>query len=84
MTNVFYDKTNENRKQCRAVSSGGAEVPGPLFEIGAPLFHVWLPGCYIHSIMYFKNVAPLLVFGPSFWFLAPLLLNPGDGPEAVT
>jgi len=23
----------------------------------------------------------LLVFGPSFWFLAPLLLNPGDGPE---
>jgi len=22
----------------------------------------------------------LLVSGPSFWFLAPLLLNPGDGP----
>jgi len=23
---------------------------------------------------------PLLVFGPSFWSLTPLLLNPGDGP----
>jgi len=25
-------------------------------------------------------VSPLLVLGPFFWFLAPLLLNPGDGP----
>jgi len=31
-------------------------------------------------IVYFKNVPSLLVFGASFWFLAPLLLNPGDGP----
>jgi len=23
---------------------------------------------------------PLLVFGPSLWFLVPLLLNRGDGP----
>jgi len=38
--------------------------------------------CCIHPILYFKNVAPLLVFGPSFWFLSPLLLNPGDGPAA--
>jgi len=55
-------------------------VPGPPFEIGAPPFYVWLPGCYIHPILYFKNVDPLLVFGPYFWFLAPLLQNPGDGP----
>jgi len=24
---------------------------------------------------------PLLVFGPSFWYLATLLLNSGDGPD---
>jgi len=28
----------------------------------------------MHPMLYFKNVAPFLVFGP------PLLLNPGDGP----
>jgi len=55
-------------------------VPGPPFEIVAPPFHVWLPGCCIHPILYFKNVPPLLVFGPSFWSLPTLLLNPGDGP----
>ena len=32
------------------------------------------PGCSIHPIPHFKNV------GPPFWFLSPLLLNPGDGP----
>jgi len=31
-------------------------------------------------MLHFKNVAPLLFFGPSFWFLAHLLLNLGDGP----
>jgi len=55
------------------VASGKAVVPGPPFEIGAPPFHVWPPGCCIHPIMYLKNVPP-------FWFLAPLLLNPIDGP----
>jgi len=30
-------------------------------------------------MLYFKKVPPLLVFGPSFWFLATLLLNPGNG-----
>ena len=37
----------------------------------APPFHVWPTGCCIYPILYFKSVAPLLVFGPSFWFLAP-------------
>jgi len=30
----------------------------------APPFHVWPIGCCIHPILYFKNVPPLLVFGP--------------------
>ena len=47
--------------------------PSPPFEIGAPPFHVWPTGYCIHPILYFKNVAPLLVFSP------PLLLNSGDG-----
>jgi len=55
----------------RAVASGGPCVPEP---------HIWnrclpisrlVPGCYIHPMLYFENVAPLLVFGPSFWFLPP-------------
>jgi len=49
-------------------------VPSPPFEIGAPPFHVWPTGCCTHPILYFKNVSPL------FWFLAPLLLYPGDRP----
>ena len=51
--------------------AGGPVVPGPPFEICAPPFHVWPPGCCIHLIQYFKNVVPpshfwplLLVFGP--------------------
>ena len=63
--------------------AGGQWRPAPPFEIGAPPFHVWLPGCCIHPILYFKIVAPLLVFGPSFWFLPPLLLHPGDGPAQM-
>jgi len=52
-------------------------VPGPPFGIDAPPFHVWPTGRCIHPILYFKNVAPLLVFGP-------LLLNSGDGPEPLS
>ena len=54
-------------------------MPVAPFEIGALPFHIWPPGCYIHPILYFKNVDP-------FWCLAPpgfrptLLLKPGDGP----
>ena len=44
--------------------AGGAMVPGPPFEIGAPPFHVWPPGCCIHPILYFKNVAPSSGFWP--------------------
>ena len=54
--------------------AGWLVVPGPPFEIGAPPFHVWPLGCYIHPILYFKNVA----LPSGFW--PPLLLNPGDGP----
>jgi len=61
----------------------GQWCPPPPFEIGSPQFHVWPPGCYIHPILYFKNVAPLLVFGPSFGLWLPMLLNPGDGPGVV-
>ena len=77
---------------------GGAVVPGPLNWNRCPPFHVWPTGCCIHSILYFKNVPLLLVFGPSFGFLAPpssvwplvlvfappLLLHPGDGPDFIT
>jgi len=48
----------------RVVASGGAVVPGPPFEIGAPPFHGWPTGCCIHPILYFK-------MRPPFWFMAP-------------
>ena len=60
--------------------AGGPVVPSPSIWNMCPPLHVWPPGCCIHPIQYFKNVSPLLVFGPSIWILAPLLLNPGDGP----
>jgi len=59
---------------------GGQWFPAPPFETCVPLFHAWPTGCCIHPILHFKNMVLLLAFGPSFWFLAPLLLNPGDGP----
>ena len=37
----------------RAVASGDPVMPGPPFEIGAPPFNVWPPGCCIHPILYF-------------------------------
>ena len=51
--------------------AGGQWCLVPPFEIDDPPFHVWPTGCCIHPTLYFKNVAPLLVFGPSFSFLAP-------------
>jgi len=46
-------------------------VPAPPFEIGAPRFHFWPTGCCLHPILYFENVAPLLVFGsPCCYILA--------------
>jgi len=61
----------------------GQWCPASLFEICVPPFDVWPHGCCIHLIQSFQNVAPLLVFGPSFWFLTPLLLYPGDGAASV-
>ena len=59
----------------------GQWCPAPPFEIGAPHFTFGPRLLHsLHPIQYFKNVAPLLVFGLSVYFLPPLLLNPGDGP----
>jgi len=55
--------------------AGGQWCPAPPYKIGAPPFHVWLLGCCIHLIPYFKNVAPL----SGFW---PLLLVFLDPPAA--
>jgi len=66
-----------NTQGCR---QRGPVVPGPPVWNRCPPFHVWPTSCCIHPILYFKNVPPLLVFGPSFCFLAPLLVNPGDEP----
>ena len=56
-------------------------VPGPPFEIAAPLFHVWPPGCCIHPILYFLKMRPhFCFFAPPSGFWPPLLLNLGDGP----
>jgi len=44
--------------------AGGPVMPGPPFKFCAPPFHVWFTGCCIHPIWRFKNVVPLLVFGP--------------------
>jgi len=45
----------------------------PPFKICVPPLHVWSPGCCMHPILYLKNAAPHVVFGP-------LLRTPGDGP----
>jgi len=45
----------------------------PHFTFGPPV------AAYVQYCI-LKMWPPLLDFGPSFWFLAPLLLNPGDGP----
>jgi len=51
--------------------AGGPLVPGPPFEIGAPHLTFGPPvAAYIQYCMS-KLWPPLLVFGPSFWFLAP-------------
>jgi len=60
--------------------AGGAVVP----EIGAPHFTFGPTVAIYMQYCIFKLWPPLLVFGPSFWFLPPpLLLNPGDGPGGL-
>jgi len=58
----------------RAVANGGPVVPDPPFEIGAPHFTFGLPVAADIQYCIWKIWPPLL-------FLAPLLLNPGDGPD---
>jgi len=59
---------------------GGQWCSAPLFEICAPHFTFGpLVAAYFQYTI-FKMCAPLLAFGPSFYFSAPLLVNPGDGP----
>jgi len=58
----------------------GPVVPDPHLKSAPPRFRVWPTGCYIHPILYFKNVAPLRFLAPPFGFWPPLLLNPGNGP----
>jgi len=60
----------------RVVASGGAVVPGPPFEIGAPHFTF---GPQVAADIQ----SCILEVWPPFWFLAPLLLNPGDGPATT-
>ena len=58
-------------------------MPGPPFEIGAPLFHVWPPVCGIHPILYFKNVPPPSGFRPHHLVFGPPCCS-DDGPAAVS
>jgi len=43
---------NHGRRQ-----RGGQWCLASPFEIGAPPFHFWPPGCYIHPTLHFKNMA---------------------------
>jgi len=73
---VFVDDlcSHQGRRQ------RGASGARPPFEICDPPFDVWpLVAPYIQYRI-LKMWVPHLVFGPSIWCLAPLLLNPGDGP----
>jgi len=49
----------------RAVASGGAAVPDPPFEIGAPPI-----SRLAHRLLHTSNIV-FLKCGPPFWFLAP-------------
>jgi len=51
--------------------AAGPVVPSPPFKICVPPCHVWPPCCCIHSIQYFKNVAPFLFLSPPFGFWLP-------------
>jgi len=78
-------KNSQGDNSICSTRQGGRQLGGqwcpPPFEIGAPPFHVWPPGCCIRYIQYciFKMWPPLLFFCPSICF-SPLLLNLGDGP----
>ena len=47
-------------------SPAGGSGARPLILNLCPSFHVWLPGCCIHPILYLKYVPPpLVLFGPT-------------------
>jgi len=48
----------------RAVANGEASGARPPHLRSVPPISRLAPGCYIHPTLYFKNVPPLLVFGP--------------------
>jgi len=55
---------------------GGQWCTAPPFEIGDPHFTFGPPvATYIQCY--------ILKMWPPFWFLAPLMLNPGDGPDCL-
>jgi len=62
---------------CSQILPGPSPAGGPV--VPGPPFHVWPPVAAYVQYCIWKVWPPLLVFGPSIWFLAPLLLNPGDG-----
>jgi len=49
---------------------GGSGAGSP-FDICSPSFHVWSPGCCIHPMLYFKNVAPHSGFWPLHLVFVP-------------
>ena len=74
MFGLYVIKRYENwlrqpEAQGRRQRGGSGARPPPIWNLCPPISRLD-PGCSIHPIQYFKNEAPLLVFGPSFWFLA--------------
>ena len=67
--------SKQGRRQ-RGCSGAGS----PIWNRCPPHFTFGPPAAAYIQYCIFKMWPPLLVFGPSFWFLAPLQLNPGDGP----
>ena len=84
MSNHFSELREHNYvSSAQGRSQRGAVVPGPPFEIGSPHFSFGPPLTAYIQYYILKIWPPLLAFGPSFCYLAPLLLNPGDGPGSA-
>jgi len=63
--------------------AGGQWCPAPHLKSVSPISRMGPPVAAYIQYCIWKMWSPLLVFGPSIWFLAPLLLNPGDGPVST-
>ena len=68
---------NQVRRQ-----QGGRWCPAPHLKSVLHHFRFGPPVAAYIQYCILKMWPPLLFFGPSFWFLAPLLLHPGDGSAA--